>query len=290
MMKPMKFKYLYLFLASVLLAACSLSPEPDTAAGSDGALVRTIVPQTLSQQANAQPDDTPQPAQQEAVDEAPGDGALGGNVSGGDVLGGNVSGGDVSGGDVLGGNVSGDDVSGDDVSAGDVSGSDVSGDDVSGDGASGDDAVPPDPVDPNQGIPGLNASDLVDRLFEFGFDCSAPEIQGEHHIRYCNFETSEYQFSVTIWGSTPDTVDLIEAAAFYFGDLDYSGLTSIVFEMIAEVPYDGADPESAGAWLEATIPEIQNIGDEALTDFGGVRYYLYAFPSAHMFEIGRLLE
>ena len=93
-----------------------------------------------------------------------------------------------------------------------------------------------------------------------------------------------------MWGSTPDTVDLIEAAAFYFGDLDYSNLTSVVFGMIVEIPYDGADPESARAWVEATIPDIQEIGDEALTDFGGVRYYLYAFPSAHVLEIGRLME
>ena len=276
----MKFKYLYLFLASVLLAACSVSPESDTSGGSDDALMRTIVAQTLTHQVDAQPDDTPQPAQQEPVDEAPGDDASGDDVSRDDASGDDVSEDDAS----------GDDVSGDDASGDDVSEDDASGDGASGGDASGGDVIPPDPVDQNQGIPGLIVSDLVDRLFEFGFDCSAPEIQDRHHIRYCNFETSEYQYSVTIWGSTPDTVDLIEAAAFYFGNLDYSSLTSVVFEMIAEVPYAGAVPENAGDWVEVTIPDILKIGDEALTDFGGVRYYLYAFPSAHMFEIGRLQE
>jgi hypothetical protein len=37
-----------------------------------------------------------------------------------------------------------------------------------------------------------------------------------------------------------------------------------------------------------TIPEILVVGDESTSFFGGVRYYLYAFPSAHVLEIGGL--
>jgi hypothetical protein len=263
----MKSKYLYLLLVSILLAACSLSSESDTNAGSDDALVGIMVAQTSTQQTNAQPEGTlggrmvaQTPTQQT-------------NVQLEDTLMGTM------------------------VAQTPTQRVNVQSEDTPQptrqepvDEAPVNDAVPTDQVDQTYGIPGLNASDLVDRLFGFGFDCSEPEIQGSQHIRDCDFGTSEYQYSVTLWGSTPDTVDLIEAVAFYFGDLDYAGLTAIVFGMIAEVPYADADPESARAWVEAAIPDIMEIGDEVWTDFGGVRYYLYAFPSAHVLEIGGLLE
>lgn len=140
------------------------------------------------------------------------------------------------------------------------------------------------------GIPELDVVFLLEGLVEFGFDCAASESRDDVFARACNFETAEYQFSVTLWGKSPDTVDLIEAVALYFGDEDYSSLTSIVFEKIAETPYEDAEPDAARTWVQATLPGILAIGDEAATTFGGVRYYLYAFPSSQVLEIGGLQE
>jgi hypothetical protein len=137
-----------------------------------------------------------------------------------------------------------------------------------------------------QGIPGLNVSDLMKILVEFGFDCTQEEIQGDSLVMKCNFESPEYQYVITFWGDTAEAVNLIEAIAYYYGDLDYSDLTSIIFGMIAEISYVDATPENASTWIQQTIPSIQIIGDEAISNFGGIRYHLYAFPSAQVLEIG----
>jgi hypothetical protein len=137
------------------------------------------------------------------------------------------------------------------------------------------------------GIPGMNALELVERLVGFGFDCPEPELRAGIYERRCIFETVDYQYAVTVWGKMIETVDLIEAAAFYFGDQDYTDLTSVVFELVGQTPYDGAVPDDAGRWVSSSLAEIQLVGDEALNEFGGVRFYLYALPSAQILEIGQ---
>jgi hypothetical protein len=130
---------------------------------------------------------------------------------------------------------------------------------------------------------------IVDRLQGYGFSCAQEQIESGKFVWHCKYETPEYQFSVNIWGDSPETVDLVEAIAFYYGDLaDYSDLTSVIFGLIAEAPYAGATPENARQWVEQAIPGMQMVGDEALTSFAGVRYYIYALPSSHVLEIGSL--
>ena len=127
------------------------------------------------------------------------------------------------------------------------------------------------------------------RLEGYGFTCATPEDLNEQVIWYCDLVTDEYQFSVTSWGATAEAIDLIEAAAFYYGDLDdYSDLTAVLFGQIAEVPYQGSTPDQARNWVEGTIVSVKDAGVEALNAFGGVRYYVYALPSSQVLEIGRL--
>ena len=142
------------------------------------------------------------------------------------------------------------------------------------------------PQDP-AGIPGFSAAELVERLNGFGFDCPMPEdpVEGVYN-RQCAFATEDYQYIVTFWGRTANSIDLIETTAFYFGSLDYTDLTAVIFEIIAEISYNGADPEQAKEWINDNVDEIQLIGDEAFDEFGGVRYYIYAIPSAQVLEIG----
>jgi hypothetical protein len=268
-----KLKYLPILLFSLLLLSCSSNPDAGQVEYPDDDDIATIVAQTLTQQAIAQPEstvqagNTSQPSQQDPTqqpaaeddgtsdeassDEAPADGNTG------------------------------DEGAADDGTSGDT-------DEEAPNGGATETPGPLEDNVLNQGVPGLDVLDLMERLSGFGFDCTQPEDQDGIHVRECNYETSEYQFMVTIWGSTPDAVDLIEAAAFYFGDLDYAGLTSVVFELVAETPYEGATPEDAGAWVEESMPDIQGVGDEAVSIFGDVRFYLYAFPSAHVLEIGNL--
>lgn len=137
-------------------------------------------------------------------------------------------------------------------------------------------------------IPGLHPLDLTFRLESYGFTCATPALINERVTWRCDHVTDEYQFTVTAWGANTEVVDLIEAAAFYYGDLVYSDLTAVVFGQIAEVPYQGSASDLARDWVEGVIRTLQNSGEEALNNFGSVRYYVYAIPSAQVLEIGRL--
>jgi hypothetical protein len=141
-------------------------------------------------------------------------------------------------------------------------------------------------ITPLQGIPGLERGVVLQRLVGIGFECSQPYAQENMILSECKYGTSDFLYTVSIWGSTDESVDLVEAVGFYFGDLDYTELTSIIFEMLAEASYQGAEPGEVGEWIIETLPDIQVIGDESITYFRGIRYYLYAFPSAQVLEIG----
>ena len=127
---------------------------------------------------------------------------------------------------------------------------------------------------------------LAEQLVNIGFECSQPHILEGQIILGCSYETTDFLYTVSIRGSQPDTVDLIEAVAIYFGELDYTELTSIIFEIIGKTAYAGEVPEVAGEWIIETLPEIQVLGDESTQLFGGVRYHLFYFPGAHVLEIG----
>jgi hypothetical protein len=140
------------------------------------------------------------------------------------------------------------------------------------------------------GIPGFNAKELVVRLAEFGFECPESQDQVAPLQWECVFETEDFRFEISIWGSSIDEIDLVEATAFYFGDLDYTGLTAVIFERVAEMSYENAQPGEAKGWVSVNLAQVLQIGDEAVTDFGGVRYSLYALPSMQVLEIGQQTE
>lgn len=138
------------------------------------------------------------------------------------------------------------------------------------------------------GIPGFDAGELVDSLVGFGFVCSMPEDRiGGSYNRQCDFTTEDYQYVVKVWGQTERSIDLIEASAFYFGSMDYTDLTAVIFGIISEISYENALPQEAKEWVYNKIDVIQIVGDESVDEFGGVRYHIYALPSAQVLEIGR---
>ncbi|MEI7990051.1 MAG: hypothetical protein WCI88_13525 [Chloroflexota bacterium] len=138
-------------------------------------------------------------------------------------------------------------------------------------------------------LPGLSPSEVVSLIEGYGFDCTLPELNNKRTTQYCDLTTDEYQFTVSIWGKTAESVDLIEAVAFYYGELeDYSDLTAVIFGNIGGLSYQNSVTQKAKTWVQETIPSVQNSGDEAINIFGGVHYYIYAMPSIQVLEIGKL--
>jgi hypothetical protein len=156
-------------------------------------------------------------------------------------------------------------------------------------------ALPSDTDSPDAsdqpGVPGLDPLDLIQQLEDYGFVCSPPNPVKTNVAWRCDFVSADFTLLVTIWGKTAAMVDLIEAAAFYYGDLsDYSDLTAAVFGLIARSPYEGSTPDEAQMWAEQSIASVHESGDEAADVFGGVRYYVYALPSVQVMEIGRFRQ
>jgi len=267
-----KIKFLLILLTAFSLVSCASSPEVEYPDDQD---IATIVAGTLTQQAVEGIEGTP----------VPGDAPQSGGQDSSQPLAGEP-----------GGESTDPGTSTENPPAGGTGDTGTTGETAAGDPTSaegGDTSVEitevtsqPTGESTDPGIPGLPLWMLWERLTGYGFNCFEPQVQEESYLSECSYETSEYEFNVSIWGRLPDTVDLVEAAALYYGELDYADLTTVVFELIAEIPYEGATPEEAGAWVEATMPGIQVVGDEASSSFGGVRYYLYAFPSSHVLEIG----
>jgi hypothetical protein len=267
-----KIKLLFLLLTAFSLVACASSPEVDYPDDQD---IATIVAQTLTQQAVEGMEGTPAPEGGESTQPGAGDQA---QPPAGEPGGERADPGPES--PPEGG--TGEAETSNQGAADDPTS--TSGEDTSQETSETPSQPAGEVADP--GIPGLPLWMLWERLTGYGFNCFEPQVQEGEYLSECSYETTDYQFNVMIWGRLPDTVDLVEAAAFYYGELDYADLTSAVFELLAEIPYGGAVPEAAGEWVGENMPGINVVGDEAASVFGGVRFYLYAFPSSHVLEIG----
>ncbi len=139
-------------------------------------------------------------------------------------------------------------------------------------------------------IPGLDPIDVIYLADSYGFDCNSPELKEKHLIWSCFLELDDSQYQIKLWGRNLETVDMIEVAAFYY-DLDvtdYSDLSSLLFGEIARIPFSGSIALEAENWVSDAILLLQSVGDERVSTFQGVRYYLYTLPSMHVMEVGSL--
>ncbi len=86
--------------------------------------------------------------------------------------------------------------------------------------------------------------------------------------------TSESLFQVVIFGREPFVVDFIETSVLQAKEPD-NNVAAPLLGFMAALPYDGATPEDAKAWVESTIPALSGQPDDAKeTMFGGVKYVL----------------
>jgi hypothetical protein len=138
-------------------------------------------------------------------------------------------------------------------------------------------------------IPGLNPADVTVNLEERGFTCSGPELGELYYHRVCEGdETSLVHMVVEIYGRELFTVDYISATVFQFVDQPSDELSGTFLGYLATLPYDGATPEEARAWVEETLPTVQGDGGTQSTTFGGVPYELLGPPTARILTMGRL--
>ena len=138
-------------------------------------------------------------------------------------------------------------------------------------------------------IPGLSPVNVTVALEGRKFTCTNVKKQAAYYQRSCTRGVSSVEmFSVLISGRETFLVDYIEATIRQPKDPDIEIATSI-WELLASLPYDGATPEEARAWIEKTIPALSAApgGAQEMT-FGGVKYVLYGPPTELTLEMGEL--
>src|SRR5829696_1333549 len=128
----------------------------------------------------------------------------------------------------------------------------------------------PEPEPALRNIPGLTPQDVYLNLENKGFKCSEPELMGpDNEVRWtCEKQDVQGEYLVEINSSDANSVRLIEAWVISNEPARAEALAQDFLGYVARVPYEGAHPQEAKAWVE------QNVGSKVSAEFGGVSYTL----------------
>jgi len=138
-------------------------------------------------------------------------------------------------------------------------------------------------------LPGLSPVNITVSLEGQEFTCTQVKTVADHYERTClKGLRSESLFQVVIAGREPFLVDFIEASVLQAKEPD-NNIAAPLLGFMATLPYNGAIPEDAKAWVQSTIPTLSGQPDDAKeTMFGGVKYVLSGPPKALVLEMGEL--
>ena len=138
-------------------------------------------------------------------------------------------------------------------------------------------------------LPGLSPVNVTVNLEGRKFTCTQVKKGVLYYERTCiKGVPSVNLLQVVISGREPFIVDFIETSVLQYTDPDDQIATELL-SFMATLPYDGATPEEAKAWVETTIPTLSGKPDDAQEMvFGGVKYVLSGPPTALILEIGEL--
>jgi hypothetical protein len=135
-------------------------------------------------------------------------------------------------------------------------------------------------------LPGLSPRNVTVALEDQKFTCTEVKKRAVYYERTCSRGVPGVEvFLVVISGRTPSVVDFIEASIQQYENPK----NEIAIEILGPVvglPYDGAVPDEAKAWVESTVPALS--GGTQETTLGGVKYVLYGTLTKLTLEMGEL--
>ena len=135
-------------------------------------------------------------------------------------------------------------------------------------------------------IPGLTPQDVYLSLENRGFTCSEPEVMGhENDVRWtCERQEAKGRYLVEINSKDANSVRLLKAWVISPREppARADALAQDFLGYLARVPYAGAQPEEAKAWVE------QSVGSKASAEFGGVSYTLAAKAGRRFLKLEKL--
>ena len=133
-------------------------------------------------------------------------------------------------------------------------------------------------------IPGLTPQDVYLSLENRGFTCSEPEVMGhENDVRWtCERQDAKGRYLVEINSKDANSVRLLKAWVISRKRARADALAQDFLGYVARVPYEGAQPEEAKAWVE------QSVGSKASAKFGDVSYTLAAKADTRFLKLEKL--
>ena|SRR5579859_9536 len=135
-------------------------------------------------------------------------------------------------------------------------------------------------------LPGLAPSQVEAQLQGLGYVCGGPSFSGGVFQWSCELIQGQGWFTVLIYSRTADTVDKVIGQVERLDGVANDAVSLQLLDLIASLPYTGAEPELARGWVEATLPTIKQYGDIQSTTFGGVKFQLYGLPTARNLQVG----
>lgn len=142
----------------------------------------------------------------------------------------------------------------------------------------------PEPEPAPRNIPGLAPQDVYLNLEKKGFECSEPELmRPEDEVRWtCERREAEGEYVVEISSKDANSVRLLEAKVTSYDPARADALAGDFLGYLARVPYEGAQPKEAKAWVE------NNVGSKASAEFGGVSYTLGGKAGSRFLKLEKL--
>jgi len=138
-------------------------------------------------------------------------------------------------------------------------------------------------------LPGLSPVNVTVSLEGQKFTCTAVRKGTVYYERTCTRGLPSVNLiQILISGREPSIVDFIEISVLQ-NENPENKTAHEVLGLIATMPYDGADPEEARAWVESKIPAVS--GQPGRTQeavFGDVKYVLRGSVTTLSLEIGEL--
>jgi hypothetical protein len=121
-------------------------------------------------------------------------------------------------------------------------------------------------------IPGIGSGDIYENLINRGYKLTK-EFGSDFCFFYCEKTTSEGTYYVRIGGRTPSQIEEIKASFTNYSNVNTNSLAKDFLGLMATVPYNNASPDAAKEWI------INNINKTSSTEFGGVKFEMYANTS-----------
>jgi hypothetical protein len=110
-------------------------------------------------------------------------------------------------------------------------------------------------------IPGLTTADVKLNLENRGLTCDGGSTTGNGTVWTCKGSDATTDWEVDIFGTSVLEIRSVDAVVLWSGAGDGGAAFDAFLGYVATLPYDGAQPEAAKAWVVANENGTKSFGD-----------------------------